>query len=304
MKPRVLLLCSVLAIGLVGLYLTSSRDQRSDPLTANSNGAGERIKEMRLERLNKLGTSDNNAAPVTTDKSQNTDESQSEEDCPASGKPFHAGDIKIVSVSHKGDYGFEYPQIANPSTPQERAFNRYILKFIAAFLKDYKKCISEEECDDYYGFFESYVTPEFVSIKFVRSFEVGIGGTRRFDTLLNYDLKAGRPVKKLADLFALKSKYLKVISKYVDSELRRCDYSPDGYAQSSWNRTKRKLADYDGWQLTLDGVEIILPSDRIGQIGYDLGVLIPYGRLEDGLRRDVEWFRRLQGNNDLQRLSK
>ncbi len=266
---------------------------------ANINSPVDPVNEMRHERLTKLGTADNNAAPGTT-----TDESQTDENCFASGKPFHAGNTNIISVSpQKGYSSFAYPQIAKTRTPQERGFNQYVLKFIAADLKDYRACIRKKECEDEYSYSESYVTPEFVSINFGHWFVAG-GGPRYFDTLLNYDLKAGRPVKKLADLFKPKSKYLKVISEYVDSELRRCDYSPDGFEQFSWNRTKRQLADYDGWQLTGDGVEIILPSDRIGQIGYDLGVLIPYGRLGDGLRHDVEWFTRLQGNNDVQRLSK
>lgn len=283
MKLRLLILCSVLVIALVWLYLTSPREQRSNLPRANINTPVDSEKEMCLERLTKLGTANNNARPVTSNESQHTDESQSNEDCLASGEALLAGDIKVVSVKgRKGNSA--YPQIAGPRTPQEQKFNLYVQKLFAR---------------DLYDFSVSYATPEFLSIDFV--YELCGASCHYPSKSLNYDLKAGKPIKRLAEIFKPGLDPLKTIASYCVSELRRCEGFFD---KDDWfvKGTKPTESNYDTWSLQRNGVSITFVEYQIAPGVYPgATVLVPYSHLQGMLRKDVEWFRRLQPNNEVRR---
>lgn len=286
MKVRVFVFCSVLVLALVGLYFAISRDQPSNPPMANANEPADAANEMRLERLTKLGSTYSDRAPVTADQSQNTDENQIDEDCLATGKPFSGGNIKVVSVT-RGDC-LAYPQISTPLTPQERGFNRYVLKLIGSQLKLQPKGTRKKECEDgdEFDFAVSYATPEFVSLNLITSF---CGAScHAFGTPLNYDLKAGRPIKSLAELFKPRSNYLKTIASYCVSELKRCEGFRDG---DEWfeKGTKLTASNYDNWSLGRNGVSITFDEYQIAPGVYPgASVVIPYDHLKSIWRKDVE----------------
>jgi hypothetical protein len=222
-------------------------------------------------------TQSENSLPTTTDTTDNT----TEEDCLATGKEYHAGDIKIDSVEHKSE-NFTYPQIASPRTPQERKFNLYMRK---------NRELSMSDDNESGEFSVSFATPEFLSIVFWT--ETCGASCHNLYTFLNYDLKAGRPIKKLAELFKPGSDFLKTIASYCVRELKRCG---EDCASGEWfeKGTKPTVSNYENWNLTRDGVEIMFREYQIGPgVCPEVSVVVPYSHLRGILRQDVEWFRRL-----------
>lgn len=109
----------------------------------------------------------------------------------------------------------------------------------------------------------------------------------------NYDLKAGRPINSLAELFKPKSNYLKAIASYCVRELTRCDVTD----RDEWFRkgTAPTSANYKMWSLTRDGVVITFQEYQIAPgVFPGVSVLVPFSHLRGLLRQDVEWFRPLQ----------
>lgn len=207
--------------------------------------------------------------------------------CPPKGRDFRAGDIKIVStrLRRKGD--FKYPQIASPRTPQQRKFNADVLKIV-------RKDLAGGGNYEGYGFSASYVTPEFVSVQLWVEFcgascHVGI-------TALNFDLKTGKRINKLSELFKPKSNHLKTIASYSVGELRRC-YRDELDFDEDWFKggTKPTAKNYETWGLTRDGLEITFLEYQIAAgVFPGATVIVPYSHLKGMLRQDVEWFHRLQ----------
>lgn len=249
------------------------------------------LKEMPPERLTRLGSADNNAHTVGTDKIQNSDERDNDEDCLASEEAFQVEDIRIISV-YRGDC-FAYPQIATPKSPQEREFNRYVERLVARQFKDSRTGTRQKECEDgdEVDFAISYATPEFISINLIHSF---CGAScHAFDIPVNYDLNAGRPIKSLSELFKPRSNYLKKIATYCVSELKRCEGFREG---DEWfeKGTRPMSSNYDNWSLLRNGVSITFDEYQIAPGVYPgATVVIPFSNLQEMLRRDVKWFSRL-----------
>lgn len=279
MKLRTFFLCSVvisiMAIATI-LRITSTPDQAQ---TANS-GVSQSSANSPLTTATPFQPAPVSAAnPVNFPGENNplaTTDEPSSEDCLATGKPFHAGNIEVMSVKpEKGN--FAYPQIVKPRTRQERKFNLYVQKLFAG---------------DLYDFSVSYATPEFLSIDFV--YETCGASCHYLSKLLNYDLKAGRPIKKLAELFKPRSGFLKTIASYSVRELKRCEGFLD---DDEWfeRGTKPTASNYDTWGLGRAGVEITFNEYQIAPGVYPGAiVVVPYDHLREMLRQDVAWFRRLK----------
>lgn len=202
--------------------------------------------------------------------------------CVRSGRDFQAGGINIVSVKLRRKGSFKYPQIAAPRTPQQRKFNADVLKIV-------RKDVAANEGEGY-GFSASYVTPEFVSVHLISSFcgascHVGI-------TAFNFDLKTGKQINKLSELFKPKSNYLKIIASYSVGELRRCQWGEE----DDWFKegTKPTAKNYNIWSLTRDGVKITFPEYQIAAGAFPgVDVVVPYSHLQGMVREDIDWLRRL-----------
>ena len=193
-------------------------------------------------------------------------------------------DIRIVSAKFRGKRNFKYPQIAAPRTPQEHKFNAAVLKIVRQDLAGGGNYVG-------YGFSASYATSEFVSVSLWAEFcgascHVGI-------TPVNYDLKAGSPIKDLAELFRPRTKYLEAIASYSVSELKKSGWDD----KDEWfeKGAAPKADNYGLWGLSRNGVEITFPQYQLGPgAAGGARVVVPYSHLKEMLRQDIEWFRRLQ----------
>ncbi len=214
-------------------------------------------------------------------------EAQSPEfvNCLGSSRDFRAEGIKIVSAKLRRKGSFKYPQIAGPRTPQERKFNADVLKVV---LKDVTANGGEE-----YLFSVSFATPEFVSVHLISTF---CGASCHAGIIaFNFDLKTGKQITKLSELFKPKSNYLKTIASYSVGALTRCsgdelDIKDDWFMEG----TKPTAKNYSIWSLTRDGVRITFPEYQIAPGAFSgVDVVVPYSHLKGMLREDVEWFRLL-----------
>ncbi len=191
-------------------------------------------------------------------------------DCVRSGRDFRAGGIKIVKLR-----GF--PQIAAPRTPQERKFNADVLKIV-------------RHTEGYNGFSTPYVTPEFVSVELWS--KVCGASCHGLITAFNFDLKTGKRVNKLPELFKPQSNYLETIASYSVGELRRCQWGEE----DDWFRegTEPTASNYKIWSLTRDGIRITFPEYQIAPGAFPgIQVVVPYGHLQGMMREDIDWLRRL-----------
>ncbi|CAN5257489.1 hypothetical protein BH10ACI1_BH10ACI1_25540 [soil metagenome] len=202
-------------------------------------------------------------------------------DCLRKGRDFRAGGIKIVSVKLKRKGDFKYPQIASPRTPHERKFNAEVLKIVRRGGVD--------------GFSVLYATPEFVSVQLLLVEVCGASCHGGIEPV-NFDLKTGKQINNLSELFESKSDYLKAISSYALGEFRRCGWGEE----DDWFKegTEPTADNYKTWNLTRDGIEITFPEYQIAPgVFPGVGVLVPYTHLNRILRTDVDWFSLPQQSN-------
>ena len=230
------------------------------------------------------------------------------------GEAYLSGNIRIVAVELKeknARLGYEleisYPQIDSPRKPQERRFNLYVRRMIENDVKDFKEFCSKnrkypdgnERRGDYHmgtSYNVLYATPELLSIDLTMESFTGYLNSDWFPLPLNYDLKAGRPLRDLSALFKPKSSFLKVIATYCVDELMRrgLNCGGGGVGDEQWLRrgAEPKAENYSGWNLTRDGVQINFGEYQIGPGCLGLvSVVVPYEHLRGMLRQDVEWFR-------------
>lgn len=252
--------------------------------------------------------------PSTTSKPVNT-AAENKPTFPApKGEAYLSGEIKVVAVElNEKDarlgYKMEisYPQIDSPRTPQERKFNLYVRKLIESEVKNFNAFCSKnrklpdgsERRTEYHigtSYDVLYATQELLSIDLTMEMFTGYLNSDWFPVPLNYDLKAGRPINNLADLFKPKSNFLETIASYCVGELmkRGSDCGGGGVADERWLRkgAEPKAENYSGWNLTRDGVQINFGEYQIGPGCLGLvSVVVPYEHLRGILRQDVEWFR-------------
>ena len=115
------------------------------------------------------------------------------------------------------------------------------------------------------------------SIKFFYNFYTnGAAHPGDFSHTINYDLGTGRELA-LGDLFLSGSNYLKTISNYCISELRKQPYS-DSFTTSGADPT---LENYRNWNITPEGLMITFDTYQVapGAAGPKI-ISIPYGQLQ------------------------
>jgi hypothetical protein len=233
---------------------------------------------------------------------------------PSKGEPYLSGDIKVIAVEIKEkntrfNYGLDisYPQIDSPRTPQQRNFNLYVRKLIENDVKDFKVFCSKnrkypdgrERSMEYHmgtSYEVLYATPELLSINLTMESFTGYLNSDWYPVSLNYDLKAGGPLKRLGELFKPKSNFLKAIASYcIDEFMRRgLNCGGGGVGDEQWLRrgAAPKADNYSSWNLTRDGIQINFGEYQIGPGCLGLvSVVIPYEYLRELLRQDIEWFR-------------
>jgi hypothetical protein len=232
------------------------------------------------------------------------------------GEPYVSGNIKVVAVEIKEkntrfayELDIRYPRIDNPRTRQELRFNSYVRNVIQRNIKDFKQFCSknrkypngEKRDMEYYlgtTYEVFYATPELLSINLTMESFTGYLNADWYPVPLNYDLKAGTPLRNLASLFKPRSKYLESIATYCVDELMRrglnCGGGGVGNEQELRKGAKPTAANYSGWNLTRNGVQINFGEYQIGPGCLGLvSVVVPYDHLKSMLRQDVGWVNRL-----------
>ena len=226
-------------------------------------------------------------------------------------EPYVSGDVQVKTVDWKEvnkrfsyDLDIHYPQIANPRTPNQQRFNKYVRKLIKTDVKAFRAhCAQNNKHRDgtkrsmeyhlginYEVFF---ATTEVLSIKITLESFTGYLNSDWVPIPLNYDLKAGRPLM-LADIFKRRSNFLKSISAYSVTEFQKrgLNCGGGGISSEQWMRegTKPKADNYAGWNLSRKGLLITFGEYQVGPGCLGLvSVVVPYDHLRGILRRDGEW---------------
>lgn len=131
------------------------------------------------------------------------------------------------------------------------------------------------------GFELVYATPDFISLLLEYSTYYGGAHPGHQSVSFNFDLKRGVEVK-LADLFAPKSNYLKLISGYAVKELKKLSTTSDVEMGAG-----PKLENWKSWNVTPLGLQFTLDPYQVG--AYAVGaheVIVPYDVLKPAIKSD------------------
>lgn len=189
----------------------------------------------------------------------------------------------------------QYPQLNGGDNPNFAKFNQAARAAVMRDLSEFKKAMAPEEGEepppeDSMGsdlsvtYTIGLAQDDLVSVKYdVSSYLQGAAHPNSSSTVLNYDLKNGKPIK-LADLFKPEAKYLQAISKYCIDELKK----KPGLAADEIDRGAAPSAkNYANWTITKRGLGINFDAYQVAP--YAAGpqfVLVPYSVLKDLIKPD------------------
>jgi len=183
----------------------------------------------------------------------------------------------------------KYPQLAAASDPRAARFNRevsaMVMKGVTEFKKDFPLPADMNPPDMGSSYDVTYsvelATRDLVSLSFlVVTYSAGAAHPQHFSAVYNYDLARGRKLE-LGDLFKPNSNYLRVISDYCISALKR---ELGANADAEWINTGAgpKLENYGGWNVTRKGLEITFDAYQVASYAEgDHEVVIPYSTLKN-----------------------
>ena len=190
----------------------------------------------------------------------------------------------------------ELPQLSGADTARVEKFNQAVKTFTAREVAEFKKTVKEMAADPdlklpadappralSMSYSVSAANSDFVSGLFsFYSFTGGAHGnteTRAF----TYDLKRGQLVR-LGELFKPGANYLKVISEFCISEVKKLKVSDDEWIRGG---AGAKAENYASWNITPQGLRITFDAYQVA--AYAAGpqeVLVPYALLKDLIRPD------------------
>ncbi len=131
------------------------------------------------------------------------------------------------------------------------------------------------------GYEVVFANPDLVSVLFNYSIYQGGAHPNNLSAAFNYDLKRGAELK-LADLFAPKSNYLKIVSEYCVKELKKLSTTSEVEAGAG-----PKLENFRSWNITPAGLKFSFDPYQVG--AYAAGaheVIVPYTLLNSLLKAD------------------
>jgi hypothetical protein len=196
-----------------------------------------------------------------------------------------------------------YPQLEGATTPEQRAFNRYVDQLARREVGRFKTLCQREaarrkERDTPLGFglrasYDiSYASPELVSLTLTWASFTGYVNEDYSTTPITFDLERGRLVQ-LRDLFRRGSTYLEPISAFCVAELKATHpelypdvpHSAGKRVSVMWDLDKNagpRPENYHTWNVTERGLEITFGEYQVGpgMLGL-VTVLVPYEKLAD-----------------------
>ena len=205
---------------------------------------------------------------------------------------------KVIKENDKkinSDISAVYPEIGNIDSAAN--FNKIIKKIVDESINSYKKQAAEFAAEDTansanrlgYTSDLSYdvilANDDFVSL--IISNYIYLGGAHGSTVYktVNYDLKNNRELE-LANVFAPDSNYLKTISDYIITDLKKQvgDLSDDETIKEGASANAKN---FSNWNLSKDGLLITFEPYQVA--AYAAGspaVLVPYDKLKSILRKD------------------
>lgn len=130
---------------------------------------------------------------------------------------------------------------------------------------------------------------DLISIEFdVSNYASGAAHANYDSEVLNYDLKAGKPLK-LADLFNPGAKYLQSISAYCIKDLKNQSKSPGSLLddQTIQSGAGPSAGNYDSWTITKKGLKIIFDPYQVAAFAAgQQSVVVPYSALKELIKPD------------------
>jgi hypothetical protein len=216
---------------------------------------------------------------------------------------FFTGKAKLINKTFEEknkprmfEISADYPELTGANPAAAAKFNKLIkdtvMKEIADFRKnmlgltaDELKFFKESEMNAYLemGYGVDFANDKVVSIGFgVSDFEGG-AHPNHYSFTVNFDLATGKKIE-LADLFKLKSNYLKVISDYSIKKLKE---QQEDMTDDEWLATGAgaKAENFKSWSIKKTG--ILITFDPYQVAAYAAGpqeVFIPYSELKSVLR--------------------
>lgn len=206
-------------------------------------------------------------------------------------KQYDLGGLRLIVKQEKEENkklkfstDVAYPQLAG-NDPRAAQFNKTIREMVETSLKAFKDENQEgmqelaKEADDRPGYAMdisytvAYADKNLISLLFNNySFTGGAHGNTG-SAAYNYDLNRG-VMLKLADLFQPGANYLKVLSDYCVSKIKKSDMSDDEWIR---NGAGPNAENYESWNITPQGLQITFDAYQVA--AYAAGpqdVVIPY----------------------------
>lgn len=215
---------------------------------------------------------------------------------------FDLGSVRLTRQTQKDEskklrYSIEtsLPELTGEAGRAAK-FNQTVRSFTAKGINEFKKTAGEMAADPDLAraadappntleidYTVNFANSNFVSLLF--SFYEFTGGAHpnTATAAFNYDLQRGRLVG-LGELFKPGANYLKVISDYCISELKKLNLSDDEWVR---NGAGPKRENYDSWNVTPQGLRITF--DAYQTAAYAAGpqeVIVPYSLLKDLIKPD------------------
>ncbi len=189
------------------------------------------------------------------------------------------------------DMSAEYPEISGIDAEKATKFNQLVKAEVMKSLAEFKKTMIAQTAEDLkylpkgvnnyidVSYNVELANDKIISLQFGHS-EYGGGAHPNYSTFtLNYDLENARELK-LDDLFKPESNYLKIISDYSISELKKMtgEMSDDDWIK---NGAGAKVENFESWNLTKKG--LMFSFDPYQVAAYAAGsfsVIVPFDKLK------------------------
>ncbi|HKY28361.1 MAG TPA: DUF3298 domain-containing protein [Pyrinomonadaceae bacterium] len=224
-----------------------------------------------------------------------------------------SGGVEIASKSIKEnnkklkyEIDADYPQVTGATDGRYDKFNQEAKNVAAAEVANFRKEMAEWAAEQaeiqtdeepasgnsglQVGYTISLANDSLISTQFnIGTYFQGAAHPNSHTRVVNYDLKAGKPIK-LADLFNPGSKYLQTISSYSIKELKKqSSKGGESMFDDEWvQKGAGPSADnYKSWVITKKGLGINFDAYQVAP--YAAGpqhVLIPYSVLKDIIKPD------------------
>lgn len=185
-----------------------------------------------------------------------------------------------------------YPQIVDPSTPQQRAFNTRVERDVRTWVANFERHCAKEGSRrgsnrlpldfSYEGTYELlFADPTFVSARLKQHSFTGYVNEDYYTLPLNFDLATGREVK-LKQLFRSESDALAALSRYCIAEL--LEQRPGGVSDRFMveEGAGPEADKYASWAIAPDGLAVTFAEYQVGPgcIG-EPEVVVPFDVVAD-----------------------